>query len=90
LTRKEQILELISEGLTTDEIAEKLKISPNSVKWYRKELLKQYKAFNMAHLVRIWMEERTLCVGCKKEPATLGLGNTKTVCSKCWNSMFKD
>jgi len=57
--RKIEIIELISEGMTTDEIAKKLKISPNSVKTYRKELLASYKAYNSAHLVRLWMEGKS-------------------------------
>lgn len=31
----------------------------------------------------------TLCLNCNKDPANRGIGETKTVCSKCWNSMFK-
>ena len=31
----------------------------------------------------------TLCLNCNKETANRGIGETKTVCSKCWNSMFK-
>jgi hypothetical protein len=32
----------------------------------------------------------TLCLNCNKEKATNGVGEIKRVCSKCWNSMFKD
>jgi len=29
-----------------------------------------------------------LCVSCKKETATHGIGTTKTVCGKCWNNII--
>ena len=29
----------------------------------------------------------TLCISCQKEPATNGIGNRKTLCSKCWNKI---
>jgi len=28
-----------------------------------------------------------LCLACNKEPATHGIGQTKTVCGKCWNTI---
>jgi len=102
MTRKDQILELISEGMTTDEIAEKLKISPNSVKTYRKELLASYKAYNSAHLVRLWMEElkndtrltvnvpekRTLayCLKCNIQVPIRA--GSQAICGKCNSVMF--
>lgn len=31
----------------------------------------------------------SLCLHCKQEPAVYGLGSTKTLCKKCWNSMIE-
>ena len=30
----------------------------------------------------------TLCLSCEKETATHGIGQTKTVCGKCWNKII--
>ena len=53
LTRRErEILQLITEELTTDEIAEKLFISPTTVISHRKSLLRKLNAKNVAGLVK--------------------------------------
>ena len=54
LTRREkEVLELISEGLTNQEIAEKLFISISTVDTHRKNLLAKFDARNVASMVRI-------------------------------------
>ncbi len=53
LTRREkEVLRLIIEELTTDEIAEKLFISPATVITHRKSLLRKLNAKNTAGLVK--------------------------------------
>lgn len=57
LTRREkEVLKLIAEGLTKDEIAEKLFISPATVDSHRTNLLFKFEAKNAASLVRMAME----------------------------------
>jgi len=54
LTRREkEILEQIAEGLTNQEIAEKLFISPTTVDTHRKNLLVKFEAKNVASLVHL-------------------------------------
>lgn len=54
LTRREkEVLELIAEGMTNNEIAEKLFISASTVDTHRKNLLAKLEAKNTASLVRI-------------------------------------
>ncbi|MEJ8842469.1 response regulator transcription factor [Lacibacter sp. H375] len=54
LTRREkQILELIADGLTTQEIANKLFISGTTVETHRKNLLLKLEAKNVAAMVKI-------------------------------------
>lgn len=57
LTRREkEILQLISEGLTNNQIAEKLFISPLTVDSHRKNLLTKSNAHNTASLIRFAIE----------------------------------
>lgn len=57
LTRREQeVLKLISDGLTNNEIAEKMFISPLTVDSHRKNLLTKLGAKNTASLVKIAMQ----------------------------------
>lgn len=59
LTRREkEVLGLIAEGLTNNEIAEKLFISTTTVDSHRKNLLLKLNAKNTASLVRIATEEK--------------------------------
>lgn len=54
LTRREkEVLELIAEGLTNNEIAQKIFISSNTVDTHRKNLLTKLDARNTASLIRI-------------------------------------
>ena len=53
LTNRElTILQKVAEGMTTPQIAEALDLSPETVKWYRKRLLKKFDAGNSAGMVR--------------------------------------
>ena len=54
--REQQILELILDELTTQEIAERLTIAFNTVESYRKNLLAKLGARNTAGMVRIALE----------------------------------
>ena len=51
-TREQDILRLLSQGLTSQQIAQKLSLSPETIKWYRKRLLAKFNAENTAHMVR--------------------------------------
>ncbi len=53
LTQRERmILQLLSDGLTTREIAKKVFLSEATVKWYRKKLLTRFDQPNVAALVK--------------------------------------
>lgn len=49
--KENHVLELIAEGLTTDEIAEKLDVTPKNVQTYKKHMLMKTKTRNMASMV---------------------------------------
>ena len=49
--REKEILDLLSKGYTTPEIAEGISLSPETVKWYRKKLLVKFDVSNTAELV---------------------------------------
>jgi DNA-binding NarL/FixJ family response regulator len=54
ITRREkEILELIADGMTNNEIAQKLFISASTVDTHRKNLLSKFEAKNTASLIRI-------------------------------------
>ena len=54
LTRREkEVLELIADGLTTQEIANKLFVSAATVETHRKNLLLKLEAKNVAAMVKI-------------------------------------
>jgi len=54
LTRREkEVLDLIAGGMTNNEIAEKLFISPSTVDTHRKNLLAKFEAKNTASLIHI-------------------------------------
>ena len=50
-TREKEIILLLANGRKTDEIAEKLFISPNTVSTHRKNMLKKYAVKNTAELI---------------------------------------
>ncbi len=58
--REEQILEKISEGLTTDQIAKVMFLSPHTVLTHRKALMHKMGAPNAASLVRKGFESGLL------------------------------
>ena len=61
ITRREkEVLELIAEGLTNNETAERLFISPSTVDTHRKNLLAKFGARNTASLVKIAMQYNLL------------------------------
>ena len=49
--REKEILDLLSKGYTTPQIAEGLSLSPETIKWYRKKLLAKFDVANVAELV---------------------------------------
>jgi DNA-binding NarL/FixJ family response regulator len=54
--REEEVLSLISQGFSTNDIADDLHISKDTVKTYRKNLFRKLGANNMAVLIRRSME----------------------------------
>lgn len=50
-TKEQEILELVSTGLTTKEIAHKLHVSHHTVESHRKNLLRKCQAKNTAELI---------------------------------------
>lgn len=50
--REIEILKLISDGIATKEIAERLFVSPNTVEFHRKNIMRKLGAANMAQLVK--------------------------------------
>lgn len=49
--REKEILDLLTKGYTTPQIAEGLGLSPETIKWYRKKLLVKFDVSNTAELV---------------------------------------
>ncbi len=49
--REKEILDLLSKGYTTPQIAGALNLSPETIKWYRKKLLVKFDVANTAELV---------------------------------------
>ena len=49
--RETEILQLVSRGYSSQEIAKELYVSVETVKSHRKNMLSKYDARNMAHLV---------------------------------------
>jgi len=61
ITRREkEILELISEGITTSKIAESLFISPLTVETHRANLLKKMNVTNVAQLIKVAIEKKII------------------------------
>ena len=61
LTRREmEVLQLVSEGVTTAGIATRLFISPQTVETHRKNLMQKFKVNNAASLIRKAIEHRLL------------------------------
>ena len=52
LTARElEVLDLLSRGFSSKDIAEKLFISPNTVEYHRKQLLRKTESRNVAELI---------------------------------------
>ena len=49
--REMEILSLMSEGYTGPQIADKIYLSPETIKWYRKKLLVKFDAANTPELI---------------------------------------
>ena len=56
--REEAVLKLIVEGYTNPEIADKICLSPETIKGYRKNLLFKLGARNTASLVKMALENK--------------------------------
>lgn len=50
--REMSILRKVGQGLTTPQIATELGLSPETVKWYRKQLLAKFSASTSAEMTR--------------------------------------
>lgn len=58
LTAKEQaILKLVSEGMTSEQIAEQMCLSLPTIKWYRKKLRTKFEANTSVEMVRKAMKQ---------------------------------
>lgn len=58
--REREMLKLVAEGLTNGEIADRIFLSPETIKSYRKNLLLKLDAKNTAVLVRIALEQKLI------------------------------
>jgi len=52
-SREKEVLKLVAEGMTNNEIAQQLFISPTTVETHRKSLLNKFAAKNTASLIRM-------------------------------------
>lgn len=58
--REIEILDLISHGLSSKEIASLLFLSQETIRTHRKNLIYKFKAKNSVNLIRIAMEEKII------------------------------
>jgi DNA-binding NarL/FixJ family response regulator len=58
--REKEVLELLAEGLTNQEIAQRLYLSVNTVDSHRKSLLAKMQARNTAELIRLAFQNRII------------------------------
>lgn len=75
--REKEVLKLISEGLTSEEIAKELKISQRTVDAHRANAMQRIGANNSAHLVAMsithgWVNRPTYHYDCEGTPITEG------------------
>lgn len=54
-SRERAVLETAARGLTVEEAAAELFLSPETVRTYRKRVLQRTGARNMTHAVALWM-----------------------------------
>ncbi|MBR1882475.1 MAG: helix-turn-helix transcriptional regulator [Muribaculaceae bacterium] len=62
-SRELEVLELLSKGLSSKEISDKLFISANTVEYHRKQLLRKTGSRNAAQLVGLAYRMRLLPLG---------------------------
>lgn len=67
--RELEVLDLLSRGFSSREIAEKLFISPHTVEYHRRLLLKKTESKNIAELIGNAYRMGVLC--CTSKPHTL-------------------
>ena len=61
LTNREMtILIRIADGMTTPQIAKDLGLSPETVKWYRKQLLAKFSATTSSEMIKKVVEQHIL------------------------------
>lgn len=54
LTERElTIARLGAEGMTVPQIADSMNLSPETIKWYRKRMLREFSAKNFAELIAV-------------------------------------
>ena len=58
--RELEILHLVAQGCTSPQIAEKLSLSAETIKWYRKRLLSKFEAENTAEMIKIAIENKLI------------------------------
>ncbi|MBC9795636.1 response regulator transcription factor, partial [Sinomicrobium weinanense] len=58
--REKEILQLVTEGLTSSQIAEKLFISPHTVETHRKNLMEKFDVNNMTAIIKYATEFKLL------------------------------
>ena len=58
--REQEVLNLLSQGYSSKEISQKLFISPNTVEYHRKQLLRKSGAKNVAQLIGLAFRMRWL------------------------------
>ena len=56
--REQDILRLVAQGFTSPQIAERLSLSAETIKWYRKRLLSKFEAENTAEMIRLAIENK--------------------------------
>ncbi|WP_282636989.1 response regulator transcription factor [Sphingobacterium thalpophilum] len=59
-SREKEILQLIADGLTSNQIAERLFLSPVTIETHRRNLLTKFKVKNMIELVQLAMKHHLL------------------------------
>lgn len=60
--REQEVLQLLAEGYTTPEIAERLHISPNTVDTHRRNIMRKLDLHNVVELTRYAIREGLSCV----------------------------
>lgn len=58
--KEKQIVRYVAEGKTTPEIASLMCLSPETIKWYRKRILRKFEARNFTSLIPSLLEKGLL------------------------------